>query len=471
MLATLRALATQRDPAAAATILRELLFDHMGERARCLFHDSDSGTTWSTEGDAVDVPPGEGLVGTVASTGLARCLERAGDDPRYRPVLDDPEGDVHCRLLLQPVSEPGGPVHAVLVVARPPRAPAFDATARRRMAELARRAAPLLDRIALEVELEANELAAEPEPGLDTGPYRPEAMAAYARRRDRGEVVRLESPWIGWSYRLLVLLMAASLAYVALVRVGDYAAGPAVVRLGGRVEVTAVEGGSVVEIMARSGDEVEPGQALVRLHDAENAAELRRLELELEVELRNLLRDPTDEAARRAVTSLRGEQERAARQGQEHVLRSPVEGVVQDVRARVGQAVHAGDVLLSVVGEQLEPQVVALLPGDERPRLYERAPLRLELDGYADAPQALWVDQVHADVVSPAEALRLLGPAVSEGLVLDGPVVLIRARLPSAGFESRGQHYGYHDGMRGRAEVRVRSTTILEALVPALERR
>jgi multidrug efflux pump subunit AcrA (membrane-fusion protein) len=471
MLATLRRVAAERDAAAVAALLRELLLDHVGERARCLFHDPSSGCTWSTEDDAVEVPPGEALVGAAVSTGRAVCLDRAGDDRRHRPALDDPEGDARSRLLIQPVAEPGGPVHAVLVVARSARSPAFDGAARRRVAELARRAAPLLDQLSLQLQLDVDELATEPEPRLDTGPYRPEAVAAYAQRREHGEVVRLASPWIAWSYRLLVLLMAMGLAYVCLVHVGDYAVGPAVVRLGGRVEVTAVAGGSVVEIMVRSGEEVGPGQALVRLHDAESAAELRRLELELDVELRNLLRDPSDEAARRAVTSLRGQQERTALRGQEHVLRAPSAGVVQDVRARVGQAIEPGDVLLSVVGEQLEPHVVALLPGDDRPRLQEGAPLRLELDGYADAPQALWVDEVHADVVSPTEALRLLGAAVGEGLVLDGPVVLIRARLPAEGFESKGQRYRHHDGMRGRAEVRVRSTTILEALVPALERR
>ena len=470
MLAALRAMAAQRDPAAVAILARELLLDHVGERARCLFHDPETGTTWSTE-DAPDVPAGVGLVGHVASSGQACGLGRAGDDLRLDQARDDPEGDVRSRLLLQPVAEPGGPVHAVLVVARSAGAPAFDAAASRRVAELSRRMAPLLDQLALQMLLDADEAPSEPEPELDTGLYRPEAVAAHALHSDRGEVVRLESAWIGWSYRLLVLLVLVGLAYVSLVRIGDYATGPAVVRLDGRTEVTAVEAGSVAEIMVRPGDEVASGQPLVRLHDAEDAAELRRLELELEVELRNLLRDPADDAARRAVTALRGQQERTALQGQEHILRSSRAGVVQDVRAHVGQAVQPGDVLLSVVGDELAPQVVALLPGDARPRLREGASLRLELDGYADAPQVLTIEHVHGDVVSPAEALRLLGPAVGEGLAIEGPVVLVRARLPVDGFESRGQRYRHHDGMRGRAEVRVRTTTILEALVPALERR
>jgi membrane fusion protein (multidrug efflux system) len=470
MLAALRVMAAQRDPAAVATLARELLLDHVGERAQCLYHDPETGTTWSTEDDKVDRSTAEGLVGHAAAGGQALCLERADADPRFVAAIDDPGGAPRVRLLLQPVVE-AGTVHAVLVVARAATAPAFDAIARQRVAELARRMAPLLDQLALQVQLDAEALPVEPEARLDTGPYRPEAVAAHAQRRERGEVARLDSPWVGWSYRLLVLLVIVALGYVGAARVSDYAAGPAVVRLGGRAEVTAVRAGVVDEILVEAGHAVAPGQPLLRLHDAENAAELRRLELELEAELRNLLRDPADEAARRAVTTLRGEQERASLRRQEHVLRSPRAGVVQDVRARVGQAVHAGDVLLSVTGEELEPHVVALMPGDERPRLAAGARLRLELDGYADARQDLTVDHVHDDVVSPAEALRLLGPAVGEGLVLDGPVVVVYARLPAEEFESKGQRYRHHDGMWGRAEVWVRSTTILEALVPALERR
>lgn len=471
MLATLRTSANQQDPAAVAVLVRELLLDHVGERARCLYHDPESGSSWSTEDDAFEVAAGQGLIGHVAATGEACCLEHASDDPRFVRESDDPGGDGRSRILLEPVAERGGVVHAILVVARSAHSAAFDEIARRQVTELARRIAPQLDRLALEVQLDAEAGTVEPEPQQDTGPYRAEAVAAYTQRRDRGEVVRLESPWIGWSYRGLVLLMLVGLAYVSLVQVGDHARGPALVRLGGRTEISAVMGGSVVEIMVRSGDEVTVGQPLVRLHDAEDAAEQQRLALEYDVELRNLLRDPADEEAGRAVTSLRAQQERATLRRQEYVRRSPRAGVVQDVRVRVGQALGPGDVLLSVVGDELEPQLVALLPGDERPRLREGVPLRLELDGYPDAPQSLWVEHVDSDVVSPAEARRLLGPAVGEGFVLDGPVVLVRARLPAAAFESKGRNYLYHDGMRGYAEAEVRSTSVIEALVPALERR
>ena len=63
----------------------------------------------------------------------------------------------------------------------------------------------------------------------------------------------------------------------------------------------------------------------------------------------------------------------------------------------------------------------------------------------------------------------MLGPEVAGDLELTGPVVLVRAALPCDDFESKADRYHYHDGMRGRAEVEVRRTRIIEALIPSLE--
>lgn len=468
MLQALRTMAAQRDPAELARVVVELLLDHVGERAYCIYHDPETGTLWSAH-DGREFAASSGLVGHVIASCAALCLPRAGD-PRRHAELDDPEGDARSRLLLQPVGEPGGDVQAVWVVARPGGAPPFCADVQRRVAELARRTAPLLEQLVLQLRLDADDAPTVEGIAVHAGPYRPEALAQYNGAGRRGEVVRLESAALTWSYRMLVLLLIAGLAYVALVEVGDYAGGPALVRLGGRTEVSAVEGGSVAAVLVHPGESVRAGQPLVRLHDAEDAAELRRLHYAFEFQLRALLRDPDDPDARRAVAGLRAEQERAEHRDGDHVLRAPRDGVVRDVRARIGQALAPGDVVLALAGDDPAPRVLVLLPGDERPRLRVGMPLRFEIDGYADATQTIEVERVHDDVVGPGEAMRLLGPAVGEGLVLSGPVVLVEARLPATAFASKGHTYDYHDGMRGRAEVRVRAVTILEALVPALER-
>jgi hypothetical protein len=52
---------------------------------------------------------------------------------------------------------------------------------------------------------------------------------------------------------------------------------------------------------------------------------------------------------------------------------------------------------------------------------------------------------------------------------LTGPVVRVSARLAGDTFEADGRVRRFHDGMWGRAEVRVRSERVLVALVPALK--
>ena len=113
--------------------------------------------------------------------------------------------------------------------------------------------------------------------------------------------------------------------------------------------------------------------------------------------------------------------------------------------------------------------MIALLPGEYRPQLKPGMELRMELQGYRYAYQHLTVADVGSEVVGPAEARRYLGDEIADAATLGGPVVLVTARLPSLTFEAEGRTRRYHDGMWGKAEVRVRSEPILVALIPALK--
>ena len=90
-------------------------------------------------------------------------------------------------------------------------------------------------------------------------------------------------------------------------------------------------------------------------------------------------------------------------------------------------------------------------------------------NGFRYAYQKLTVADVGGEVVGPAEARRYLGEEIADAATLGGPVVLVSARLPSLTFEAEGKTRRYHDGMWGKAEVRVRSEPILVALIPALK--
>ncbi|PRQ08188.1 HlyD family efflux transporter periplasmic adaptor subunit [Enhygromyxa salina] len=477
MLAMLRASATTDNPADLTRIVEEFAMDWIGDRAFLRFHDATDSTLWSAVDDEYGVEACRGLAGA-ALLGLELITTaNCGREPAYEASVDDPRGAGDERIaaiaLAAATVTPASPdrsAHAVLIVIREAAREPFDARAGGRIVALAHRLSPLLDQLALAAVLNASatlELGAEDDD--PTFLYRAEALEAYRGSHSQGPVLRLASPWLGAVYRAVVGLVIVSLAYLCLVDVGEYSGGPALIRLGGRTQITALTDASVVEVMVSPNDRVEAGQQLIRLHDVDDASESERLEQEFELQLRNLLRDPGDAAAQRAVTTLRAERERTAWRLREHLIRAPTAGVVRDIRARPGQALAAGEVLLTIASEESNPHVLALLPGDDRPRIEVGMTLVFEIDGYRDADRALRIEHVYEDVVGPAEALRVLGPEVAGDMVITGPVVLVRAALSSEKFESKDTQFRYHDGMRGRAEIEVRSTSVLEALIPSLE--
>jgi membrane fusion protein (multidrug efflux system) len=114
--------------------------------------------------------------------------------------------------------------------------------------------------------------------------------------------------------------------------------------------------------------------------------------------------------------------------------------------------------------------VVVVVPGHNRPLLKPGMALRLELDGYRHAYQALEIERVAHEAVGPAEARRILGAEIGDAVPVASSVVFAWARLPESGvFHSAGRAYPYHEGLRGRAEVKVRSQRLITALVPGLE--
>jgi membrane fusion protein (multidrug efflux system) len=462
MIAVMRRVAAQDDVADVTRIVEEFLLDQLGERASLLIYDEDADMLWSAIDETREIPRGVGLLGDMIARPEPIVIERLDRAAASVPERDDPQGDARARLLAVPVL--GDALLGVVVVARDRGRPAFAADEQAWLQTFADRLAPLLAALALAAELDDSlELAIAREPG----PFRPEALAAAALA-EHGAPLHVSTPLLRRATWSLVGLVALALAYLALAEVGHYAAGPALVRLAGRTEVSAHASGSVVAVLVEPGDSVVAGQTLVRFHDVEGAAEAARLEQEFELQLRALLREPDDAAVQREVASLRARKQEAATKREEHRVVAPQAGRVRDLRVRPGQALAPGDVVLSIDGDAAAPELVALLPGDERPRVAVGERMRFEITGYPDATIELEVAYVHDDVVGPSEALRLLGP-VADGLTLDASVVLVGARLPSETFESRHARYRWHDGMRGRAEVRVKTTSMLEALIPALE--
>jgi membrane fusion protein (multidrug efflux system) len=298
--------------------------------------------------------------------------------------------------------------------------------------------------------------------------FRGEALDHHLRRAEQGEVLRIDPAWMRWCYRLVLAVVLFAGAYAVLGTVNEYASGPAVLRVEGRMEVTAPADGTVSSIEVEPGRTVRAGEVLVRLRAEREEADLRSRQEEFDLKLADRLRDPGDKAVGAALATLRAELELARARVDDRLVKAPRDGLVQDVRVREGQFVNTGDPVLALVPPSSRFEAVALLAGQYRPHLREGMPLRIELKGQRSARQWARIDRIGGEIIGPAEARRYLGPEVADAVEISGPCVLVHAELPSDTFRVRGVEYRYHDGMLATAEAPVRAERILFLLLPQL---
>lgn len=291
--------------------------------------------------------------------------------------------------------------------------------------------------------------------------------AASAGRME-GDILRLSPRWTRWAYWVLAAAFAFGLLYCVFGTMHEYATGPAVVWVTGRTELTSPVSSTVRSIDVHPGQRVEPGAVLVRFHAAREEAELERIRREFDLELVKSLRDPADQDARAKLTSLRAQMELATAKLEELSLRAPRAGVIGDVRIRQGQLIETGDIVVSLIDEDLRPSIVAMLPAQHRPQLRPGMTLRFEVTGYRYAYQELVIESVAAQIIGPAEVKRYLGQEIADTVAVEGPVVLVEARLTSPTFRVDDRSFDFFHGMNGIAEARVRKERILVALIPSL---
>lgn len=299
--------------------------------------------------------------------------------------------------------------------------------------------------------------------------FREEALRHHEGAQQDGDVLRISPAWTRWTYWTLLGLLLAALGYSLLGTLPEYATGPAIVKVDGQSHLTVDQPGVVSSVEVRPGQRVDKGQALVSFRSEEETVSLDRIQREFDLQLIRVLRDPSDEAARQTLTSLRAEREQAVARQQARTLRAPQAGVVSDLRIRPGQYVTPGESVISVMGDNVTVSMVALLPGGYRPTLAPGHPLRVELDGFPHEYHEFTIDSVGDQIVGPTEVRRFLGPEISDALQLTGPMVVVRAKLPATTFKSKGRTFNYFDGMLARADARVRAERILVALVPGLK--
>jgi multidrug efflux pump subunit AcrA (membrane-fusion protein) len=307
---------------------------------------------------------------------------------------------------------------------------------------------------------------------VSSGLFRAEALEHHARREAEGDVLRVDRRWTRVTYGLLVAAALATFLFISLFSVDEYASGPAVVRVDGRRVIAANAAGTVEAVDARAGAWVERDGVLLSMRSDEESSELARATSEFDRKLVQVLRDPSDTAARQALAALRTQKEQARIALESRTIRAPAAGYIGDVRVRTGQHVNAGDVLLAVAPRDgAEVSLVSMVSADYRPMLKNGLKMRFELDGFRYEYADLDVSDVSEEAVGTAEVQRLLGQDRSDIVSLaPGAKILVTAKLPAATFTSEGQSYGYSDGLTGVAEIRVRREPILVTLAPVLRR-
>ena len=298
--------------------------------------------------------------------------------------------------------------------------------------------------------------------------FRREAIEHYAgEARRSGDVLRLSPDWIRRTFWLLAGLTGVGALFAALAPIPEYADGPAVVWMEPTL-VTARVAGTVDSIPVQDLDSVRVGDPLVYLDAEDEVATLNRFTTEFDLQLVNRLTYPLDQDVCTALRSLRAERALAQERLNERCLRAPHAGVVTDLHVHEGQHVLPGDVLLSLNAQTSDSgrTILALLPASFRPLLKVGAPLRLEPSGYRYVYRTATIERIDRQVLGPSAVRRYLGQQMADAVPVQGPVILVQARLRSGRFLVGGRPHDLYHGMQGTAAVWIRSQTLLQMLIP-----
>ncbi len=467
--------ALHSDLVSLSLAMREAVVDLLhASRCYCLFYDPLSQSLVSLGPDGSEErreTAAVGLASFIVRTGRSLVSENVGREAHYDPEADTPDGSGDERFLGVPIPGPRGESTAALVALRPAAQKPFTTADREALEAFAAQLGPLIGvKLDRWLRQSRGQLVETEAPEFGSHLFRQAAVESF-RQGERGEggVLRISPLWMTLSYRLLLTVLVAGLLFSFFAHVRQYADGPAVVMLSDADYLTATNAGTIADVAVESGEEVEAGQVLLSFYEFEEAAELSRIEEELEAQLRRRLRDPSDSATEQALISLRAQRDLARSRLGQRSVRAPAAGTVGDLRVREGQLIIPGQVLVALASETREPRVVALVPGRYRPELEAGKELHFQVSGYPYSNQILEIEAVGQEIVGPQEAQRILGTTVGDAIEVRGPVVPVYARLPSDHFEASGKRLPYHSGMWGQARIPLRSERILSTLMPFLK--
>lgn len=436
-----RRLALQADLAGADRVLRDALLDLTSSLAVAIVYPGADGL-WTLGGD--DELPSD-------ATALVAVAEAR------RAVIAS-----HTALI--PIVTTTETV-AVVVLTRNPRNPAYHPIEQIAMVALARETAAILHHLAVQHLERASEREAD-----RGGLYRGEALEAQRTRGTEGAPVHLSPSWVKRTYPLLVATIVIALVASIFITVPTYSSGSAVVVLHG-TPITAPAVGTVDQVLVKPGQHVKQGTVLVRLHSAEQEAELTSAQTDADNATVQYLFDQQDEQIKKTLAAALVRVERERARLETRLVRARKDGTVSDIRVQLGQLLQPGDHILQIVEPGAEPEIWAFLPGKDRPRLRESQLLQVELVGYTKTREQARIHHVAPEIIGGTEASKMIGAQLADSLKLQGGSwVFVRAKLPARSFRTEHRTYFFHHGMPAKVEVKIQSKPFLVTLLPALER-
>lgn len=353
---------------------------------------------------------------------------------------------------------------AVVILTRNPRNPAYHPIETIAMIALARESAAIMHHLAITHLQRQSEIKAD-----KGGLYRGEALEAHRTRGNEGSIAHLSPTWVRRTYPFLVVAMLAAILVSIFITVPTYSTGMAVVVFDG-ARITAPAVGTADKVVVVPGQSVRQGDLLVRLKSYDQEAELQQATAELEAAIKNYLFEG-DEQARKSLASAMARQDRASAAVEARVIRAPKAGTVSDIRVKDGDLLNPGSHILTIVEPGTEPEILAFLPGKDRPRVRKNMKIQVELVGFTKTREMATIETVGTEIVGGEEAARFIGSQLADSLKLQGGnYVIVKGRLPGRTFKAEHKTMNYHHGLMAKTEVKVSSKPFLVTLLPALEK-
>jgi len=440
-----RRLALQADLAGADRLLREALLDLSSSLSVTIVYPGQDGL-WSLGNDD-EIPREAQPIIAVAQARRAVVSSHSA----IIPVLTTSE------------------TVAVVTLTRNPRNPAYHPVEQIAMIALVRESAAILHHLAVAHLQKQSEINAD-----KGGLYRGEALEAHRSRGNEGVPVHLTPAWVKRTYPILGITILIAILFAAFVRVPTYSTGFGAVQFEG-TPVTSPVIGTVEQLLVEPGQQVKKGQVVVRLHSADQDAELAQATTEFQDAETLYLLDRNDDAARKGLLAASTRLDRAKAQAETRVIRARKDGTVSDTRVKIGSNLNPGDHILTINDPGTEPEVIAFLPGGDRPRLRVGMDLQIDLapSGYRKVREHATITYVGTEAIGGSEAAKYVGAELADsmqGLKTGGPFVIVKARLPKPTYTTDKQTYRYHSGMPLVTEVKVQSKPFIVTLLPALEK-